>query len=774
MCEYCYETFGNLGALGSHQNGCKHKKLKESKRPEKTVRELLLSGQDSAAVSLLSPAAQRFVGGSSESEKKTDGRSNNRGNIRRHNYSYAFKYNAILRVLVDNEAKNDVAASIAIQVTHLNTWIAEFEKIKIAFLEDAKAKRYYGKGRLQLRARYFHAEKLLHKEIIEVRKRGRRVSVGFICRRMSALVRKMYLDDQFPVDYNWMYNLSVEAVNKQKVYAAAFHPTRDWRCRFYSRYNLVHRARTNKKQQAIEERVVIWGQQHCETRDFFINRTEEAREAKIKNIDPIYGHFTPQNRYNFDQIPLPLASFKDDTITTKGEVQVVVHGTNNDEKRFASLHLCLRAMVDYLGKNYGKQPPITIIFRGKGKRINKAEKDAYDPRVHVMYQAKAWFDRPTALQWDAENFAVHIEERTKDEGSRPETIGFCDNLDSQTHVSFHEALKSHGTTRSLLKAKQTEALQSIDVGIAAILKWLIGDEQDQWLMLDESHLELWEGKMTASMRRILVTRWVGTAHERLCRDYQSSITKCFLKCGQLITINGAFDDKIVPMSGIDYKFSTIWEAHKQTVVSDIITEIISAVEVNIGILEGTHVEVEKEVTEEILIAGAPDMDQEDEDENEDYEEMGMSDDDYELMDGTDECEELDSGEVTDEVLLSGEVEMTENGADHEAESESWNQCLELAHSMFDTNTVVVEDLSQYRWPKRLTGLVVIWFCEEDNEWDVLRIDKMSTDIEGAYRLQSISAGTWHYEVILSAEKYGRVNRAFVLLHSIAGGFVRAP
>ena len=44
------------------------------------------------------------------------------------------------------------------------------------------------------------------------------------------------------------------------------------------------------------------------------------------------------------------------------------------------------------------QPKAAIVFRGLGLRISAAERAELDPRVVVVFQKKAWVDRPTALQ----------------------------------------------------------------------------------------------------------------------------------------------------------------------------------------------------------------------------------------------------------------------------------------------------------------------------------------------------------------------------------------
>jgi hypothetical protein len=358
--------------------------------------------------------------------------------------------------------------------------------------------------------------------------------------------------------------------------------------------------------------------------------------------------------------------------------------------------------------------------------------------MHRLLQS--WFDRPTSKLWDREVFARHIEERTDKEGVRPETIAFCDNLDAQTHPDFHAALKSHGTSRYLLKAKETEALQTIDVGIAAISKWLIGDEQDKWLLSNIENVELWEGAISASMRRVLITQWVGAAFERLFRDYKETIFKCFRKCGQLITIDESFDDDILPISGIPYNFPSIWEKHKDSVVESVLSRIISTVE---GTYNESHSgEEEKE-------------DLEQGEENNDHDEVDVEveveeeDEEEEEEEEEDECTDEDDGDIDLSTAAAGSSEPEEHLIDDE---ESWDQCLLLAQHKYG-EVLVVNEIEQ-RVTKRLTGLVIMWFSADDKEWDLMKVDQALSS-PGFYRLQSLSSGRWHYNVSLCwAEAYG--------------------
>jgi hypothetical protein len=56
-------------------------------------------------------------------------------------------------------------------------------------------------------------------------------------------------------------------------------------------------------------------------------------------------------------------------------------------------------------------------------------------------------------------------------------------------------------------------------GVAALMHFLIEQEQSLW-MDEDDNLELWEGndpqrKMNMSMKRVLMTHWVGCAHHDL-------------------------------------------------------------------------------------------------------------------------------------------------------------------------------------------------------------------------------------------------------------------
>ena len=103
-------------------------------------------------------------------------------------------------------------------------------------------------------------------------------------------------------------------------------------------------------------------------------------------------------------------------------------------KRQATLQVAITGDPDM------PQPPLTIIFRGKGN-VKETEKMAYYPRIKVLWRSKAWMDRKTNLHWVSTVLADYLKEHyrvSKDSETLLETLGICDSLDSQTHSSFYE------------------------------------------------------------------------------------------------------------------------------------------------------------------------------------------------------------------------------------------------------------------------------------------------------------------------------------------------
>ena len=111
------------------------------------------------------------------------------------------------------------------------------------------------------------------------------------------------------------------------------------------------------------------------------------------------------------------------TYEVEGATRVrIAQNSDSDEKRFCTIQMTVRCV-----KKGGKQPRITIIFRGLGQRVSEEERGAWDPRVHVTWQKKAWADRDWCNKWVSEEFKRITGEFS--DGRR--SLAIMDNLDGQ-------------------------------------------------------------------------------------------------------------------------------------------------------------------------------------------------------------------------------------------------------------------------------------------------------------------------------------------------------
>jgi len=106
--------------------------------------------------------------------------------------------------------------------------------------------------------------------------------------------------------------------------------------------------------------------------------------------DKKWGRFTPNRRFNVDQVPMPFAI---DSKTTY-EIEVpkgkkrdhrvwIANPGSGLENRQYTLQVCISPE---------SKIHIAIIFRGSGKRIPADEIKAYHLDVDVYWQANAWAD----------------------------------------------------------------------------------------------------------------------------------------------------------------------------------------------------------------------------------------------------------------------------------------------------------------------------------------------------------------------------------------------
>lgn len=145
-----------------------------------------------------------------------------------------------------------------------------------------------------------------------------------------------------------------------------------------------------------------------------------------------------------------------------------------------------------------------LIFRGQGKRISKKEKEAYDKRVVIKFQKKAWCDEAIMKSWVAEMWRRPL----SPEAQKPKLL----IADVQTPPAIASQLKNCKTEVALVPPGCTNIIQPLDVSFNAEFKGIIDQLQNEHM---SENLEKYVNNgFSASDRRVLISKWVGEAWAR--------------------------------------------------------------------------------------------------------------------------------------------------------------------------------------------------------------------------------------------------------------------
>jgi Transposase len=512
------------GPLKMHEKvGCRYALREAAAAPEMVERSS--ADEEACSESEEAPAVPADGAGrkrAREPEAKQDGRRNNRGAKRRHRYSNVVKADALdllTETLERGGFVQDAERELGLPPGTLSKWRKTAERIYCHAAE--KLRRSLSRAAMHKRAaqaRWPAMEAELLKEITRYRARGRHLSIRWLTVKARLLFAKLYPEEE-------------------EVFAAS----RSWRRRFFTRNGLTRLKATNTKSKSVEERLPMARIYHQKLALLVSSPPPNKPDAPM---DDVFGRFPLHHRRNLDQVALPFTSVGGRTIDFVGAGRVRSHVQMEGLlKRQGTINLCFSPIL----MDRTKAGKIGLIFRGMGK-VPAAERAAYDPGVYVQFQRKAWMDRPTALQWVDELYKPIAAE------TGGEQLLFCDNLDAQVHMDFRKAARRCDTLVWYPPPACTDFLQAVDAGAGALIVQLYLDAQDTWLDLD-ANLEIWEGKMSASMRRILMTQWLGAAWKKFCSSqYDHARLRWFEKTGMAMTSDGSRDFKITPEGTTAYSF----------------------------------------------------------------------------------------------------------------------------------------------------------------------------------------------------------------------------
>ena len=236
-----------------------------------------------------------------------------------------------------------------------------------------------------------------------------------------------------------------------------------------------------------------------------------------------------QNRFNCDQIPIPLSPSRDLTLTLPEERKtgVIQKSDPFKKQRFCTAQLCISADPD------GPQPPITVCFagaRGKVPCARKAEQKMYDPEVPVQWQRKAWYDSETCVEWASKVFIPYV----RSQGLGRPILLYCDQLGGHVYEGFRRACLEEGIYVLYGPgASTTHVWQPIDRGVGRTVKARLAVKCEEWLA------GLWRhnSPITPRDKRVLVTNWLGS----VWRDFPKSVIEHVTK---VTGLSDPFSEKV--------------------------------------------------------------------------------------------------------------------------------------------------------------------------------------------------------------------------------------
>ena len=454
---------------------------------------------------------------------------NRKGSSSRKSYTIEYKAKTLERLDLFSELKvkkkwEKVAEERGVSKSLIVKWNKNRDKIKAEYSHNKRKET--GSVKAVRQRRKIIGDKAKNSEKYPLA--AARVIVDFKLRRAKGCkVSKLWLKKK-------MKSCVEECYGKEE--ASKFKRSQNWFQRFKKRHGISFRRRTNKKKQAADD-----GRQTIQKFHRDLREAVKSRRRRLNStLDVKYGRWTPKNRHNIDQVPLPFVVDREKTYDVTGNKQVWVSQPSSGlDKRQATLQLCIRAEGDQDVKP-------AIVFRGKGN-VSSAEKTQYDQDVDVYFQPSAWMDSQLNQEWVKRTLIPGI-------GTSPqEKVIFGDNVGFQQEKGFHEMCRKEiNAIIYLLPENHTDKVQPIDAGFGKQMKAKIGEAMEEWLEEDEN-LDMWHDSLSAKQRRILVTQWTGKAWRKLSSDKMFA-KKLFIKTGCLMTADGSDDDMITPQGLEPYNF----------------------------------------------------------------------------------------------------------------------------------------------------------------------------------------------------------------------------
>ncbi len=403
-----------------------------------------------------------------------------------------------LDLLNDGHTKYMISKEYGICPKILRRWVSQEQDIR----SSKRGTRKMGSGRT---ASYPDMEAELYKQFMEARSKGFKVK-------------------------RWWFQMKAKQLMSKMHPGASFQYSDCWFDRFKTRHDISFRSPTNCHHNSADDK-------RDKVADFHrFLRKVSSRGDQTQAV----GRYSLGDIHNVDQSPLPFAFLSGKTYESKGQKDVWVRGAGSGlDKRQCTL----QAAVSADGVNRFK--PV-IVFRGTGQRIKASEKQSYDSRVITRFQEKAWVDEAEMKWWIRHVYTPGVKQSPRQQ------LLVGDSHRAQITDSVKEQLKTKSDTQlGIIPGGCTDLVQPLDRCIFAAVKFHIERIQNQHMMENlDAYLN---GSLSASKRRVLITKWVGEAWSIVTRN-KALIQRSFVKCGIALPVDGSGDHMMNIDKLADYTF----------------------------------------------------------------------------------------------------------------------------------------------------------------------------------------------------------------------------
>ena len=385
------------------------------------------------------------------------------------------------------------ALHFSIHRKHVRTWINTAEVIR----NSKKGTKKLKSGR---KAKYPLAERKLHDEFNIMPSEGRPAKRYWFNHKMAQLVREYHPDT-----------------------ADDFRHSDQWFSGFQHRWNISLRAKTHVSQKSPADCMSVILNFH--------RRLLLVRKRWMFQLCDIA---------NMDQTPLPFILDDGKTYNKSGEKHIwCASGPSGLSKRQCTVQLTIFA------DGVPRIKPL-LIFRGKGIRIKKTEKDKWDKRVSVCFQKDAWCDEQVMKDWVIKEWNNYFT-NPPTPGSHGKLLVIDTHRGQQTEC-IKDLLNKCKTTVVYVPGGTTAYIQPLDVVVNGPYKNIVKTLYEKHM---QENLEKYvNSKFTASDRRVLMTKWCGQAWQELD---SALVKRGFKKCGISTEVDGS-ENHLVRIENIpDYE-----------------------------------------------------------------------------------------------------------------------------------------------------------------------------------------------------------------------------